>query len=782
MSGFRVPLRGGLAVLLVTVAALAGPTTSVRAASATPAPAPERAVAPAPERAVAAAPAGSLFAPPVAYKAGQYPFEVAVGDFHGTGRVDLAAGNNYDNTVSVFPSNGDGTFAAPQTFPVDPYPGQLLTGDFAGNGRIGLAITAGDFPPSNTGAVDVLLGNGDGTFQPPRSFAVGANPGGLAAGDLRHDGRLDLVTANTGDNTVSVLLGNGDGTFQPQHTYPVGREPNALALADLTGNGRLDLVVTNDLDNTVSVLLGNGDGTFQPQHTYPAGQYPRGVAVGDLTGNGHPDLVVAAANDNAVSVLLGNGDGTFAAPRSYPVGEFPASVAVGDLTRDGHLDVITTGNDAKVSVLLGNGDGTFQPRQAYPGGSFGGRVVVADLTGNGKPDLVVGGDGAVEVLLNISRRPVTTNLSSSVNPSVFGQPVSLTDTVCPVLAAGKAPTGTVTFKDGRNVLGTATLSPGSGPDCGRATLSTAGLSVGPHGLTADYAGDGDHLGGPSAALTQQVTPAQVATSLVSSADPATLGSPVTFTDTVCPALPSTSPSAAPTGTVTFADGDTTIGTGTLAPGGGPNCSRAQASWSHLLPGSHTITARYSGDTDYQVGPVETGSQQIGCARTVTGQAGSVVASGPSTCIVDATVGSVLVEPGAALFVGHSTLGALTGRGAAFLGMCASTVTGTVQVADSSGFVVIGDPAEEGCAGNLIHGSVLLSDNHGGAAIADNRIDGTVDVVGTTGAGPFPSDARPRIEANTVEGSLDCAGNTPPPGNNGRPNTVDGVRTGQCALL
>ena len=95
------------------------------------------------------------------------------------------------------------------------------------------------------------------------------------AGDFTGDGRTDLAVANEGDNTVSVLLGNGDGTFQPQVTYAVGLGPDAIVAGDFNGDGRTDLAVANGSDGTVSVLLGNGDGTFQPQVTYAVGQDPR---------------------------------------------------------------------------------------------------------------------------------------------------------------------------------------------------------------------------------------------------------------------------------------------------------------------------------------------------------------------------------------------------------------------------------------------------------------------------------------------------------------------------
>ena len=109
-----------------------------------------------------------------------------------------------------------------------------------------------------------------------------ANPTAIVAGDFNGDGRTDLAVANYGSNDVSVLLGNGDGTFQPQVTYAVGSGPVALVAGDFTGDGRTDLAVANSGDNDVSVLLGNGDGTFQPQVTYAVGYRPRRPRGGRL--------------------------------------------------------------------------------------------------------------------------------------------------------------------------------------------------------------------------------------------------------------------------------------------------------------------------------------------------------------------------------------------------------------------------------------------------------------------------------------------------------------------
>ena len=120
--------------------------------------------------------------------------------------------------------------------------------------------------------------------------AVGSSPDAIVAGDFNGDGHLDLAVANTDGDTVSVLLGNGDGTFQPQVTYAVGSEPGR------DRGGRLQRRRPDSTwpsptaaHDTVSVLLGNGDGTFQPQVTYAVGAVTRlRIVAGDFNGDGRP--------------------------------------------------------------------------------------------------------------------------------------------------------------------------------------------------------------------------------------------------------------------------------------------------------------------------------------------------------------------------------------------------------------------------------------------------------------------------------------------------------------
>ncbi len=136
------------------------------------------------------------------------------------------------------------------------------------------------------------------SFLPAVNYPVGAYPNTVAVGDFNGDHKLDIVTANSGSNTVSVLLGNGDGTFQPARNYVADNGTNYVVVGDFNGDGKLDILTLNLTADDLSVLLGNGDGTFQAPRNFrlpraPNGdsQLPWAVAVGDVNGDGNIDLI-----------------------------------------------------------------------------------------------------------------------------------------------------------------------------------------------------------------------------------------------------------------------------------------------------------------------------------------------------------------------------------------------------------------------------------------------------------------------------------------------------------
>lgn len=257
---------------------------------------------------------------------------VAAADFNGDGNLDIA-GVNLGTPVSVYLGDGQGGFTYRGDYSTGPNNDDSLTvGDFNGDGILDLALRGGA----------VLLGNGDGSFQPPLTFPVKCDDA-VAVGDFNADGKLDLACTDS-QHGVYILLGNGDGTFQQPTSYPLGSGSYAIAVGDFNHDGRLDLAIAVQSQNEVAIMLGRGNGTFDKPTYYHTGGVPGGVYAADLDGDGVLDLVVLNSSLPEALVFLGNGDGTFGSPTAYP---FPTGGnvyrgGVADLNGDGKLDVLAT--------------------------------------------------------------------------------------------------------------------------------------------------------------------------------------------------------------------------------------------------------------------------------------------------------------------------------------------------------------------------------------------------------------------------------------------------------
>jgi hypothetical protein len=222
-----------------------------------------------------------------------------------------------------------------------------------GDGRLDLAIASLD-----AGSVSVLLGKGDGTFRKPVTYAAGSGTAFVGVTDLNADGKPDLATANrrggpAGHGSVAILLGHGDGTFDPAVFYEAGNGPNHLVVADVNGDGKRDVVVADSFASSVSVLPGKGDGTFGSPTTFATGTTPWQVSVGDFDGDGHLDIASANAEDDTITVLMGDGHGGFGSATTYAVGSDPHTVLVADFDNDGWSDLaVVCSLQDTVSILV----------------------------------------------------------------------------------------------------------------------------------------------------------------------------------------------------------------------------------------------------------------------------------------------------------------------------------------------------------------------------------------------------------------------------------------------
>jgi hypothetical protein len=323
---------------------------------------------------------------------------LATADLNRDGNLDLIMVDPTNKSVAVLYGNGDGTFQSA----IDIYAGATITdvtgvavGDFNKDGNPDIVVAA--LPTIGwTGGINVLLSNGNGTFQAPVSYTnpSGVNDGQVVIADLNADGILDVVETSWGHWDVAVFLGNSNGTFQAAKNYTV---PSAtdVAIGNLTSDKKPELVVSSWYDGTVWVLLNKGAGVFQVSAVYSTDYQPRSIALADFNGDKKLDFVASNEYGQFMTVALGNGDGTFSSsPHFNESNSWANGIGAADFNLDGSLDIVEAGGGTGVglSVMLGNTHGVMAaPTSINLGANSYAQVkfvLTGDVNGDGKPDVV----------------------------------------------------------------------------------------------------------------------------------------------------------------------------------------------------------------------------------------------------------------------------------------------------------------------------------------------------------------------------------------------------------
>ena len=332
------------------------------------------------------------FAPRLDLETGDGPGRVVIADLDGDGKPDLIIADSYAGEISIYQN-------------------------ISTNG----SLTAGSFAPR----VDLPMGIG-GTYCDPYTLAVA---------DLDGDGRLDIIAINADNNVVSIFRNISSpgsittNSFAARMDIPAGNAMRGVAVQDLNGDGRPEIVTANSGDNTISIFQNIstiGNIAFAARVDFAAGDGPESVAIGDLDGDGKPDVVTVNSGNDTVSLLRNISTpgsittNSFAAKVDIAVLSYPLQVAIGDLDGDGKPDLTVTFYLSQtvsvfrnISIVGSLTTNSFAPEIDFPLGGMGHTPAIADLDGDGKPDLAVvtEQDSLLSIFRNVSTPGSFTNSS-----------------------------------------------------------------------------------------------------------------------------------------------------------------------------------------------------------------------------------------------------------------------------------------------------------------------------------------------------------------------------------
>ena len=603
------------------------------------------------------------------YPVGSGPAGVASGDFNGDGKVDLVVANAQDETLTILLGNGDGTFTVnPSTPATGAYPASIVAADFNGDGKLDL----GTATVSGNSAQILVSTLAAGTHSIQATYSGDTNFGGSTSrlsqtvnqatttlslsSSLSTSSYSQAVTLTatvqpsyTGGSATGTVSFYDNGTLW--QTAPVLNNVAQISVtgfalgthsltatyggdSDFTGSSATAIsLVVSQAATTVTLVSNANPSVYGQAVTYTAtvglsfnGSTPSGAITfydgttvlwsGYLSkGSAQFTVSSATAGSHSITAQYG-GTANFTASTSpvltQTVNQCPTTLTVSSnanpssygqsvtlyATLQTNYDLLSNGgtvtlsdNGTQLGTATIQGSNTVSITTTSLG--VGARTITATYGGDSN---LLASNGTLAQTVNPAA--TTTTIASTSYTPAFGQSITLTANVRPTY--GNTPTGTITFMDRTTSLGTVPLANNI------ASFSISTLSAGTHYISAQYSGDTYSAASSSAQTLVTVSPPPATTVLTSSVNPSSYNQAVTLTAT----LQLTS-SGIPTGTVTFYDGSTSIGTSAVAN------SAAQLTISGFQLGTHSLTATYSGDSNFSGSTSTAVSQAVNAAPTTT---------------------------------------------------------------------------------------------------------------------------------------------------------------------
>ena len=484
--------------------------------------------------------------------------------------------------VAVFLGNGNDTFGSEMDTPFNSEAAAMVTGDFNNDNAldviVGGPVTTDSGGNPASGAVFYLEGKNNGSFDAPVPIATPLNPVSFAAGELTSAKNLDLVVANGGtpfaaspvDGSVLVYLGNGNGTFQSPKTLSAPAFPQAVAIADVNDDGHPDIVVLSEFsgqsfESRVWVFLGDGAGNFGTGIETSLDEYADGLAVGNLNGDSFPDLALASCCGFAnTEVWAGTGTGTFSGPTELPVGISSSFPILADINGDNKLDLLVATGDAIETLLNVSGEGIPTP---IPAGTIfptptatptatgtGVRTPTATATRTATPTVSATATSTrtATPTATASRTPTATATSTRTATPTATTTATASRTATPTATASNTATSTATATSTKTATATPTAT-------ATATATTTATRTATPTVTASQTATASNTATATATATSSKTATQTATA----SQTATATATSTLTSTPTPTTTATSSrTATPTATASNTATQTATATST----------------------------------------------------------------------------------------------------------------------------------------------------------------------------------------------------------------------------